>query len=160
MKTADYRSLADFRHQIRRFLNFSERAAREAGLKPQHHQLLLALKGAPPGAETTVSYLAERLQLRHHTLVELIDRLQARRLVRRVRSPRDRRAVLVSITSRGERILLKLSLHHQEVLRRLGPALVRSLRRVSASAARSGAPRLAREAAVARSGSSRRAKRA
>lgn len=158
MKTADYRSLADFRHQIRRFLNFSERAAREAGLKPQHHQLLLALKGAPPEAEATVSYLAERLQLRHHTLVELIDRLQARGLVRRVRSPRDRRVVLVSITSRGERILLKLSLHHQEVLRRLGPALVRSLRRVSASAARTGASRRAREAGSSRSGSSRRAK--
>lgn len=130
MNTADYRALADLRYQIRCFLNSSERAATAAGLNPQHHQLLLALKGAPPGVETTVTYLAERLQLRHHSLVELIDRLQARGLVRRSRSRSDRRVVLVAATPHGERLLLKLSLHHQQLLRRLGPALVHSLERV------------------------------
>jgi DNA-binding MarR family transcriptional regulator len=127
MKNAEYRALAEFRYQIRSFLNLSEQAARAAGLEPQHHQLLLAVKGAPPDRETTISYLAERLHLQHHSLVELLDRLEARRLVRRVRSSADRRVVLVRITSRGERILRQLALHHRNLLRSAGPALVRAL---------------------------------
>ncbi len=71
----DYYALAEIRYQIRRFLHFSEEAAREAGLVPQQHQLLLALKGLPAGRKATISELAERLQLRHHSTVELIDRL-------------------------------------------------------------------------------------
>jgi DNA-binding MarR family transcriptional regulator len=130
MKTADYRALAEFRYRIRSFLNLSEQAARSAGLEPQHHQLLLALKGLPADREATVGYLAERLQLQHHSLVELIDRLQARRLVRRSRSRRDRRVVLLEITQRGEKVLRKLSLHHRHLLRRQGPELVRALERV------------------------------
>jgi DNA-binding MarR family transcriptional regulator len=127
MKNAEYRALAEFRYQIRSFLNLSEQAARAAGLEPQHHQLLLAVKGAPPDRETTISYLAQRLHLQHHSLVELLDRLEARGLVRRVRGSTDRRVVLVRITPCGERILRQLSLHHRNLLRSAGPALVGAL---------------------------------
>src|ERR1051325_5616876 len=78
-----YRALAAFRHEIRRFVRASEDAARSAGLEPQQHQLLLALKGAPPGAAPTIAWLAERLQLQHHSAVGLVDRLAEHRLVRR-----------------------------------------------------------------------------
>jgi DNA-binding MarR family transcriptional regulator len=132
MKNADYRALAEFRYQIRRFLKLSEQAARAAKLEPQHHQLLLALKGLPEGKEATVGYLAQRLYLQHHSLVELIDRLESRRLVRRFRGQNDRRIVYVRITARGEKTLRLLSLHHRELLREAGPALVRALGRVVA----------------------------
>ncbi len=134
LKNAEYQALAEFRYQIRGFLNLSEQAARAAGLEPQHHQLLLAVKGAPPSRETTISYLAERLQLQHHSLVELLDRLEARHLVRRVRGSADRRVVLVRITPRGERLLRQLTLHHRNLLRSAGPALVRALETAIAGA--------------------------
>jgi DNA-binding MarR family transcriptional regulator len=134
LKNAEYQALAEFRYQIRSFLNLTEQAARAAGLEPQHHQLLLAVKGAPPSRETTISYLAERLQLQHHSLVELLDRLEARHLVRRVRGNADRRIVLVRITPLGERLLRQLTLHHRNLLRSAGPALVRALESAIAGA--------------------------
>ena len=73
----DYRALAEFRYQLRRFDRFSERAARAVGLEPQQHQLLLAVKGMPAGVHATIGLLAERLQVQHHTAVELVDRMQA-----------------------------------------------------------------------------------
>jgi DNA-binding MarR family transcriptional regulator len=130
MKQSDYEALAEFRYQIRSFLNLSEQAARRAGLEPQQHQLILALKGLPKGAPATVGRLAARLELRHHSAVELIDRLAAHGLVRRHRSENDRRAVRVAITPRGERVLRRLSLHHQSLLRTAGPRLIRALRQV------------------------------
>lgn len=130
MRNEDYRALAEFRYQIRTFLNLSEQASRAAGLEPQHHQLLLALKGLPPSSEPTVGYLAERLHLQHHSLVELIDRLESRRLVRRARSRSDRRVVNIRMTSRGEKLLRELSVHHRNLVRTAGPALVRSLERI------------------------------
>lgn len=153
MKNAEYRALAEFRYQIRSFLNLSEQAARAAGLEPQHHQLLLAVKGAPRAHETTISYLAERLHLQHHSLVELLDRLEARRLVRRVRSRADRRVVLVRITPRGERLLRQLSLHHRNLLRSAGPALVGALQTAitGAESSRPGHPLRAVPAASRRS---------
>lgn len=123
---ADYASLSEFRYQLRLFLRFSEDAARAAGLEPQQHQLMLAAKGAPPGQEVTVGYLTERLQLRHHSTVELLDRLEARGLVRRQRSIEDRRRVLVALTAKGERVLAQLSRHHVEAVRS-ARGLVRSL---------------------------------
>ena len=78
---AEYQALAEFRYQIRRFLRFSEQAARATGLVPQQYQLLLALKGLPNGRKATISELAERLQIKHHSTVELIDRLVKRELV-------------------------------------------------------------------------------
>ena len=100
---ADYRALAEFRYQIRRFIHFSERAARAAGLNPQHHQLLLAIKGHPVTTQPTVQDMAERLHIRHHSAVELTNRLTARGLIRKRQDPDDRRRVLLQITPRGKR---------------------------------------------------------
>jgi DNA-binding MarR family transcriptional regulator len=126
----DYQALAEFRYRIRRFLRFSEQAARAAGLEPQQHQLLLALKGLPGEKKRTISALAERLQIEHHSTVELIDRLEERHLIRRSRDKFDRRQVLVSITAKGEEILEHLSLHHLDEIQSVGPDLARVLSRL------------------------------
>src|SRR5512146_2825282 len=129
---ADYQALADFRFHIRRFLRFSEQVARAAGLEPQQHQLLLQLKGLPADVPPRIGELAERLQIQHHSAVELVDRLVRRGLVRRRRGGSDRREVLLELTARGEKTLLELSLHHREEIRSSGPALVRALQTLMA----------------------------
>ena len=126
----DYQALAEFRYQIRRFLHFSEQAAREAGLEPQQHQLLLALKGLPEGRKATISELAERLQIQHHSTVELIDRMVERDLVQRSRDDEDQRRVFIKLTPQGEGVLRKLSLLHRTELQTTGPALVQALNRL------------------------------
>jgi len=123
----DYRALADFRYEIRRFLSFSEQAARDSGIEPQQHQALLAIKGLPPGRRATVGVLSERLQIQHHSAVELSVRLEAKGLIRRARSRRDRREVLLSLTRRGEQLLRELTLPHRAELRSAGPTLLRAL---------------------------------
>ncbi len=123
----DYRRLAEFRYQIRRFLAFSTQAARAAGLEPRQHQLLLALKGLPSDLEPTIGELANRLQIRHNTAVELVNRLEAHGLIERQKSDDDRRKVLLSITPRGETVLEELSRHHLRELRTIGPELVHML---------------------------------
>jgi DNA-binding MarR family transcriptional regulator len=133
----DYRAMAELRYEVRRFLRFSESAARAAGLEPQQHQLLLAIKGLPVGKRPTISVLAERMQLQHHSAVELIDRLALRGFVRRYRSRTDRRQVYVRLTESGEEVLRKLSLHHLQELKSVGPALVQVLNSVIASADKS-----------------------
>src|SRR5580693_8019184 len=90
----DYRSLSDFRYEIRQFLNFSETAARQAGLEAQQHQALLAIAGLPPHRVATVGVISERLQIQHHSAFELLNRLEKKRLIRRVRAAPDRRAVV------------------------------------------------------------------
>ncbi len=127
LSVASYRNLAEFRHQIRKFLRYSEDAARAYGIEPQQHQLLLAIKGLPTGKLPTVGELADRLQLRHHSTVELINRLADRGAVVRESDPDDRRGVLIRLTMKGERILHDLSLEHQTELRRTGPELMRAL---------------------------------
>src|SRR5688572_18770634 len=97
-RRVNYTALAEFRYEIRRFLRLSEEAARRAGLEPQQHQLLLALKGAEPGVVPTIAWLAERLQVQHHSAVGLVNRLVERRMVRRYRDPSDQRRALVSLT--------------------------------------------------------------
>jgi DNA-binding MarR family transcriptional regulator len=124
----DYAALADFRYEIRRFLSFSQRAAIAAGIKPQQHQALLAIKGQFPAPETTVGALAERLQIRHHSAVELSGRLEARGWIRRARSRTDGREVLLRLSPRSDRLLKKLSLSHRDELRTAGPRLLQSLR--------------------------------
>ena len=126
---ADYQSLAEVRYQIRCFLHFSEQASRKAGLEPHQHQLMLALKGLRKGVRPRIGELAERLQIQHHSTVELVDRLAARGYVRRQRVGDDRREVLLSLTPKGVRILRDLSLHHRTELRTQGPALIAALRR-------------------------------
>src|SRR5271155_1426968 len=125
---ADYQSLAELRYQIRRFLHFSEQAAREAGLEPRQHQFMLTLKGLPGETRPTIGELAERLQIQHHSTVELVNRLAARGYVKRHRGGEDRREVLLSLTPKGEKILRTLSLHPKAELRMRGPALVAALK--------------------------------
>jgi len=130
LKRSDYEALADFRYQIRRFLRFSEQAARQAGIEPQQHQLMLALQGSGTSG-LRIADLAERLQIQHHSTVELVDRLEERRLIVRWRGSSDRREVYVSLTVRGEKILRELTLHHREELRSAAPALIAALRKVA-----------------------------
>jgi DNA-binding MarR family transcriptional regulator len=124
---AQYESLAAFRYALRKFLHFSEAAAQATGITPQQHQALLAIKGFPGRDQITVGELAERLQLRHHSVVGLIDRLVLEKLVARVPSKSDRRQVQVKLTRRGEETLEKLSALHREQLKRIGPELSRLL---------------------------------
>ncbi len=130
--SADYQSLAEVRYQLRRFLHFSEKAARDAGLEPQQHQLMLALKGLPRKTRPRVGELAERLQIKPHSTVELINRLASAGCVTRHRGGDDRREVLLELTPKGERILQELSVHHRAELRKRGPALIIALKRAIA----------------------------
>jgi DNA-binding MarR family transcriptional regulator len=127
---SQYENLAAFRYALRQFLHFSEAAAQSAGITPQQHQALLAIKGFPGRDTVTVGELAERLQLRHHSAVELLDRLVDLKLVARTPSTTDRRRVHVQLTSRGERILDRLSSAHEEQLRRIGSRLSALLERL------------------------------
>jgi DNA-binding MarR family transcriptional regulator len=123
----NYKSMAELRYQIRRFLRFSEKAARQAGIEPQQHQLLLAVRGLPDGLKPTIGVLAERMQLQHHSTVGLIDRLVERGFLIRLRSTDDRRHVLVKLTRDGEEFLQTLSLHHLQELQSAGPTFVKVL---------------------------------
>ena len=127
---AEYRALAELRYQLRAFVSFSERAAREASLEPQHHQLLLAIKGLPEQLRPTIGTLAQRLCVEHHTTVALVDKLVAAQLVKRLPSERDRREVLLEITAEGEQRLADLSTLHKAQLRTIGPALLAALHSV------------------------------
>jgi DNA-binding MarR family transcriptional regulator len=124
---ADYQALAEFRYQMRRILRLSEDAAHAVDLEPQQHQLLLAIKGLPEGRLATVGELAERLQLRHHSTVELVDRLAKRGLVERQRDEEDQRRVIVGLTEQGETVLHSLSRHMLAELRLMGPTFVEAL---------------------------------
>jgi DNA-binding MarR family transcriptional regulator len=128
LSAADYRALADFRYQIRKFLHFSEEAARSEGLEPQQHQMLLAIRALDDNSGPTIGRLAEHLFIRHHSAVGLVDRLEENQLVRRVRaSDGDRRQVLVQLTHEGERKLRRLASVHRSELLTSDPGLVRAL---------------------------------
>ena len=130
-------AVEEFRYRIRRFLEFSRRAARAAGLAPQQHQMLLVLAAGPAGSEPHIRLLAERLFLRHNSAVELLNRLERRGLAAREARSGDRRRVAVRITPHGRRVLQRLTRHHLAELRSTGPELVRALERITASARRS-----------------------
>ena len=134
LSKAQFENLAAFRYALRQFLRFSEDEAVRAGIKPQQHQALLAIKGFPGRDTVTVGELAERLQLRHHSAVELVDRLVDLKLVARESSELDRRQVMVHVTAQGELILDKLSATHEEQLRRIGPEMSSLLARLSHTA--------------------------
>jgi DNA-binding MarR family transcriptional regulator len=127
VSAAGYRQLAEFRYRIRQFLRFSEESARSKRIEPQQHQLLLAIKGLPAGLRPTIRTLSERLCLRHHSTVELIDRLMERRAVSRRQSDEDHREVLVELTAEGQNLLHQLSVLHWDELRTSGPALSEAL---------------------------------
>jgi len=134
-------SLAEFRYQIRRFLDFSRRAARGAGLAPQQHQMLLVIAAGGAGRDPSIRGLSQRLFVNHNTAVELANRLERKGLARRLRHPTDRRRVAVRITPRGRRIIARLTRHHLAELRTEGPELIRALRGVMRGAQRVAASR-------------------
>ena len=126
------RTLADFRFEVRRFLHFSEIAATEEGLHPQQHQLLLQLAGAPEGAVVTIAYAAERLGLRHNSVVELVNRSETEGLLVRVADPEDQRRALLRTTRKGRGALGRLSEDHAREIHELAPRLVRALNEICA----------------------------
>ncbi|MCU1463865.1 MAG: transcriptional regulator, MarR family [Acidimicrobiales bacterium] len=128
VRPSEYRALAAFRHRIRVFLRFSEDAARAAGLTPAQHQLLLAVKGFAGPGRPSASDIAELLQSKVHSTVELIDRAEAAGLLRRYPDPGDRRRQLLALTPAGERKLRGLSVEHRNELRRLRVELAAMLR--------------------------------
>ena len=123
MTKADYEMLAEFRYALRRFLRFSEERVRSAGVTPQQYLALLAIKGFPGRDSVSIGELAERLQVRHHSAVGLVDRLASQGLVARGQAAEDRRQVLISLTPRGAEVLERLAAMHRDELRRIGPAL-------------------------------------
>lgn len=130
LTAVDYQSLAEFRHQIRRYLRFSEGVVRNSGLEARQYQLLLSLKGLAPGIRPRIAEVADRLQIQHHSAVELVNRLESGGFVRRERGKQDRREVLLTLTVRGEKVLRELVLHHRNELMTRGPALIEALRAV------------------------------
>jgi DNA-binding MarR family transcriptional regulator len=128
----NYQVLAELHYQIRRFLRFSEQAARSAGIEPQQYQLLLAIKGLPADRKPTIGELAERLQIQHNSTVELINRLVERNLAKRQRDEGDQRQIIVALTAHGEEILEQLALYHQTELQTVGPVLLQTLETILA----------------------------
>lgn len=128
MRDSDYAALAQFRYQLRTFLAFSEAAAQNAGLTAQQHQALLAIKGLADPDGASVGDLARFLLIRHHTAVELLDRMAKLKLIGRQADPKDARRVLVKLTAKGEQKLRSLSRIHLDELSAAAPALGKILR--------------------------------
>jgi DNA-binding MarR family transcriptional regulator len=130
MSDADYQALAAFRYALRQFLRFSEEAARRAGVTPQQYLAMIAVRGFPGRDRLTVSELAERLQIRHHSAVGLIDRMVTQGLMVRQPGGADRRQVFVSLTQRGAELLEPLAAAHRDQLQRIGGDLRQILDRL------------------------------
>ena len=128
VKDSDYRALAEFRYHIQRYLDFSDRAAKSAGLEPKQYQLLLAIRSLPEDVDPTVGVLAERLHTRHHSTVELVNRAEAKKLVQRTRVGSY---VFVRLTKRGQRVLAQAVEERLEQLHIAGPSLINALQRLN-----------------------------
>lgn len=122
---ADYRALAAFRVQLRRFLSFSSAAAKAAGLEPQQYQAILAIKGHLGEDAPSISDLAAQLLIRQHTAVELAKRLEAAGLVSRHAHAKDRRIVLLRLTPAANAALTELAAKHLEELQQIDVAVGR-----------------------------------
>jgi DNA-binding MarR family transcriptional regulator len=129
-QSADYQALANFRYTLRQFMEFSASAAKGVGLTPQQHQAMLSIIGAPEGQPMTIGFLAERMLLKHHSTVELVDRLVELDLLARHPDATDRRKVLLGLTPKGRRLLTRLSAAHIEELRRIRPVFADLLERL------------------------------
>ena len=129
---ADYEALAEFRYALRKFLGFSEDAARKHGVTAQQYQALLAIEGFPRRNWVTIGELAEQLRVAHHSAVGLVDRMEAMRLVKRTAEEEDRRRVRVSLTAKGLKLLEKLYLVHRDELRSSGQQLSALLQKAAA----------------------------
>jgi DNA-binding MarR family transcriptional regulator len=132
-------ALAEFRYTLRQFLHFSEEAATAAGVAPQQHQLLLQIAGAPAHASTSVGYLAERLALRHNSVVELCNRCEQAGLILRKSDATNRRTVVLRLTAEGNRVLRRLSADHARELNEFGPRLVIALKALTKPSQRAAA---------------------
>jgi DNA-binding MarR family transcriptional regulator len=120
---ADYEALAAFRAKLRLFLHFTEEGARQAGLTPRQHQLLLSVKGSPGCDWAHIGELATALQISHHAAVGLVNRCERGGWARRESDPNDRRQVRVLLTPEGEAILEELSERNRAELQQLRQAL-------------------------------------
>jgi DNA-binding MarR family transcriptional regulator len=127
----EYLALGEFRYQLRLFLRRMEESCRLLGANPQQYQLVLAVRGLPRDVLPTISQLAERMQLNHNSMVELVDRCEENHLLRRSRSASDRRQVTLSITTEGESLLRKLGVAARQELRESGPVLVDVIQRLT-----------------------------
>jgi DNA-binding MarR family transcriptional regulator len=138
---AEYRALAELRYRIRHFLREGDAKSRDVGLEPQQYLMLLAIRGLPEGSPSTIQTLAERLALKHHSAVELIDRLETHGYVRRTRSRDDRRRVFVSLLPRGDRLLGQVAQNRISELRTSGEALVGAIEALLERGQRNGSNR-------------------
>ena len=127
ISSTEFRALAELRYRIRLFLKEGDAAARVAGLEPQQYLMLLAVRGLAPEVQPKIQTFAERLALKHHSAVELVDRLEQRGFVRRTRSKEDRRQVLVSLLPRGEKLLERVVQQRIGELRASGRELVKAI---------------------------------
>src|ERR1700681_1210130 len=127
LKVDEYRALAEFRYYLRRFQGFAEASAKLERLSASQYLVLLALKGLPPDASPTIGYLAERLQVKHHSAVEIVDRMARRGLVRRASGGADRREVFVTLTGAGSGLLRKVAARNVRELRATQPALMNAI---------------------------------
>lgn len=132
LSDSDYSRLSDFRFALRKYLSFSQNAAEAAGLSPQQHQALLSIRGSA-GNKVTISYLAERLCIRHNTAVELSKRLEAARLIRRQACPDDGRVIVLTLTATGRRKIQKLTEIHRAELKQFRPEIAAILEDLDAS---------------------------
>lgn len=130
LSSEQYRRLAEFRYQMRRFLHFSQEAAAGAGLHTKQYQMLQVIAGMPDGMAPTIAAVASRMCLRHNSAVELVNRTIEANLIRKVADPVDHRRLLLQITPSGQRILASLMEYHMRELEELGPELIRALKRV------------------------------
>ena len=127
----DYEALANFRYAMRKFLSFSRRALKtEAQLTPEQYEALLALKVFSKESGVTVGQLSERLQVKHHTAVSLVNRMEEVGLVRREPNEVDRREVFVRMTPTGSRILDQVAVLHRQELRVRSPEMIEALTRL------------------------------
>lgn len=130
LSRSQYVALAEFRYQLRRYLRHMEENARAKGHHPQQYQLLLAITGLPSSKPPTISALAERMQMNHNSMVELVNRCEKRGLLLRARSSKDRRLVTLSVTSHGDELLRQQATASRQELLSIGPVLVDSLQRL------------------------------
>ena len=130
LSQTEFKALAEFRYQIRRYLRYMEEKARARGYHPQQYQLMLAIEGLPEGKRPTIKTLAERMQLNHNTMVELVDRCEEGGLLRRVREDHDRRLVTLALTLAGKHVMESQATASRAELQEIGPVLFTSLKRL------------------------------
>jgi DNA-binding MarR family transcriptional regulator len=122
------KSLAEFRFQLRKFLSFSEIASERCGIGAQQYQLMQVIAAMPEGQVATITYLADRMILRHNSTVELVDRAERSGLVRRETDERDLRRSIVQLTPQGRLLLDRLVAEHLSELAPRAENLIDALR--------------------------------